>query len=143
MTEVNRQYREQSPLVRFGEGWASPNKTALDTPITMKANQKAIPDQSQPGSLMATPTIVHQNRDVKYATDTSINVKGFMIDVQQTSQSSQTTRTSTQFYPPTQRRHLLHLVFQHKRHLTLHTFLISIYNRSVILIFTPFKLQDN
>ena len=26
---------------------------------------------------------------------------------------------------------------------TLHTFLISIYNRSVIPIFTPFKLQDN
>ena len=38
---------------------------------------------------------------------------------------------------------LLHLIFQHKRQLTLHTFLISIYNRSVIPIFTPFKLQDN
>ena len=39
--------------------------------------------------------------------------------------------------------HLLHLVFQHKRQLTLHTFLISIYNRSVIPMFTSFKLQDN
>ena len=36
--------------------------------------------------------------------------------------------------------HLLHLVFQHKRQLTLHTFLISIYNRSVIPMFTPFIL---
>ena len=35
------------------------------------------------------------------------------------------------------------LFFQHKRQLTLHTFLISIYNRSVIPMFTPFKLQDN
>ena len=41
------------------------------------------------------------------------------------------------------RGHLLYLVFQHKRQLTLHTFLISIYNRSVIPMFTPFKLQDN
>ena len=40
-------------------------------------------------------------------------------------------------------KHLLHLVFQHKRQLTLHTFLISIYSRSVIPMFTPFKLQDN
>ena len=31
----------------------------------------------------------------------------------------------------------------HKRQLTLHTFLISIYNRSVIPMFTSFKLQDN
>ena len=38
---------------------------------------------------------------------------------------------------------LLYLVFQHKRQLTLHTLLISIYNRSVIPMFTPFKLQDN
>ena len=38
---------------------------------------------------------------------------------------------------PTQGGHLLHLVFQHKRQLTLHTFLISIYNRSVIPMFTP------
>ena len=30
-----------------------------------------------------------------------------------------------------------------QRQLTLHTFLISIYNRSVISMFTPFKLQDN
>ena len=44
---------------------------------------------------------------------------------------------------PHPRGHLLHLVFQHKRQLTLHTFLISIYNRSVIPMFTPFKLQDN
>ena len=36
-----------------------------------------------------------------------------------------------------------HLVFQHKRQLTFHTFMISIYNRSVIPMFTPFKLQDN
>ena len=35
------------------------------------------------------------------------------------------------------------LVFQHKRQLTLHTYLISIYNRSVIPMFIPFKLQDN
>ena len=45
--------------------------------------------------------------------------------------------------PPTQGLHLLYLVFQHKRQLTLHTFLISIYNRSVIPMFNPFKLQDN
>ena len=44
---------------------------------------------------------------------------------------------------PYLRGHLLHLVFQHKRQLTLHTFLISIYNRSVITMFTPFKHQDN
>ena len=44
---------------------------------------------------------------------------------------------------PHQRGALLHLVFQHKRQLTLHTFFISIYNRSVIPMFTPFKLQDN
>ena len=44
---------------------------------------------------------------------------------------------------PHPRGHLLHLVFQQKRQLTLHTFLISIYNRSVIPMFTPFKLQDN
>ena len=37
--------------------------------------------------------------------------------------------------PPTQGGHLLHLVFQHKRQLTLHTFLISIYNRSIIPMF--------
>ena len=36
--------------------------------------------------------------------------------------------------------HLLYFVFQHKRQLTLHTFLISICNRSVIPMFTPFKL---
>ena len=35
------------------------------------------------------------------------------------------------------------LVFQQKRQLTLYTFLISIYNRKFIPIFTPFKLQDN
>ena len=35
------------------------------------------------------------------------------------------------------------LTFQHKRQLTLHTFLISIYNMSVIPMFTPFKHQDN
>ena len=45
--------------------------------------------------------------------------------------------------PPMQGKHLLYLVFQHKRRLILHTFLISIYNRSVIPMFTPFKLQDN
>ena len=32
---------------------------------------------------------------------------------------------------------------QHKRQLTFHTFLISIYNRCIIPMFTPFKLQDN
>ena len=36
---------------------------------------------------------------------------------------------------------LLYLVFQYKRQLILHTFLISIYNKSVIPMFTPFKLQ--
>ena len=36
----------------------------------------------------------------------------------------------------------LHLVFQHKRHLILQTFFISIYNRSVIPIFTPSKLEE-
>ena len=35
------------------------------------------------------------------------------------------------------------LVFQHKRQLTLHTFMISIYKRIVIPMFTPFQLQDN
>ena len=44
---------------------------------------------------------------------------------------------------PPQGGHLLYLVFQHKRQLTCHTFLIPIYNRSVIPMFTPFKLQDN
>ena len=44
---------------------------------------------------------------------------------------------------PSQGGHLLHLAFQHKRQLTLHTFLISIYNRSVIPMFTPFRLQNN
>ena len=44
---------------------------------------------------------------------------------------------------PHPRGHLLHFVFQHERQLTLHTFLISIYNRSVIPMFTPFKLQDS
>ena len=44
---------------------------------------------------------------------------------------------------PHPRGHHLHLIFQHKRQLTLHTFLISIYIRSVIPMFTPFKLQDN
>ena len=44
---------------------------------------------------------------------------------------------------PHPRGHLLLLVFQHKRQLTLHTFLICICNRSVIPMFTPFKLQDN
>ena len=44
---------------------------------------------------------------------------------------------------PHPRGPLLYLVFQHKRQLTLHTFLISIYNRSVTPMFTPFKLQDN
>ena len=39
--------------------------------------------------------------------------------------------------------YLFHLVFQHKRQFTLHTSLISIYNRSVIPMFTPFKLQNN
>ena len=44
---------------------------------------------------------------------------------------------------PHPRGHLLYLVFQHKRQLTLFTYLISIYKRSVIPMFTPFKLQDN
>ena len=44
---------------------------------------------------------------------------------------------------PHLRGHLLHLVFQHKRQLTLDTFLISIYHRSVIRMFTPFEFQDN
>ena len=48
-----------------------------------------------------------------------------------------------QFYPPTQGGQLLHLVFQHKRQLTLHTFLASIYDRSIIPMFTPFKRKDN
>ena len=65
------------------------------------------------------------------------------FSIQQTSQTSQMAGTSTWFYPSTQGGHLLHLVFQHKRQLTLHTFLISIYNRSVIPMFTPFKVQDN
>ena len=34
-------------------------------------------------------------------------------------------------------------VFSMKDQLTLHTFLISVYNRSVVPMFTPFKLQDN
>ena len=38
---------------------------------------------------------------------------------------------------------ILEVIVQHKRQLTLHTFLISIYNRSVIPMFAPFKLQDN
>ena len=65
------------------------------------------------------------------------------FSIQQTSQTSQTTSTSTWFYPPTQGGHLLHLVFQHKRQLALQTFLISIYDRSVIPMLTSFKLQDN
>ena len=36
---------------------------------------------------------------------------------------------------------LLYLVFQHKRQLTLHTFLISIYNRKVFPMFTPSHLK--
>ena len=44
---------------------------------------------------------------------------------------------------PLPRGHLLYLVFQQKRQLTLHTFLISIYNRSDIPMFTSIKLQDN
>ena len=44
---------------------------------------------------------------------------------------------------PHLRGHLLYLVFHQKRQLTLHTLLISINNRSVISMFTPFKLQDN
>ena len=44
---------------------------------------------------------------------------------------------------PHPRGHLLNLVFQHKRQLTFHTFLISIYNRSVMPMFSPFKLQEN
>ena len=44
---------------------------------------------------------------------------------------------------PHPRGHLLHMVSQHNRQLTLHTFLISIYNRSVIPMFTTFKLQEN
>ena len=44
---------------------------------------------------------------------------------------------------PHPRGELLYLVFHHQRQLTLHNFLISIYNRSVIPMFTPFKLQDN
>ena len=44
---------------------------------------------------------------------------------------------------PVPKGHLLYLVFQHKRQFTLHTFLICIYNRSVIPMFTPFKLQVN
>ena len=45
--------------------------------------------------------------------------------------------------PPPKGGTLFISVFQHKRQLTLHTFLISIYNRSLIPMFTPFKLQDN
>ena len=44
---------------------------------------------------------------------------------------------------PHPRGHLLYLVFQHKRLLTLNTFLISIYKRSVIPMFILFKLHDN
>ena len=69
MTQTSQQYREQSAVVRFGEGWALPSKTALGTQMTMKANQNAILDQSQPGSSMTMPTIVHQDGGVKCATD--------------------------------------------------------------------------
>ena len=44
---------------------------------------------------------------------------------------------------PHPRRYLLYLVFQQKRQLKIHNFLIAIYNRSVIPMFTPFKLQGN
>ena len=44
---------------------------------------------------------------------------------------------------PPPRGHLLYLVYQHKRQITLHTFLISIYNSCVTHMFTLFKLQDN
>ena len=44
---------------------------------------------------------------------------------------------------PHQGGYLLYLVFQNKRQLTLHTFLISFYNRSVIHMYTSFILQDN
>ena len=44
---------------------------------------------------------------------------------------------------PTQGGHPLHLVFKHKRQLTLHNFLILIYNRSITSIITPCNLQDN
>ena len=46
-----------------------PSKNALDTPMVMKANQNAIPDQLQPGSLMAVSIIVHHGGGVKCATD--------------------------------------------------------------------------
>ena len=44
---------------------------------------------------------------------------------------------------PHPKGHLLHLFFQHKRPLTLHTFLISIYSGGVIPMFTPVKCQEN
>ena len=55
------------------------------------------------------------------------------FSIQQTSQTSHTTRTTN-----SSSLHLLYLLFQHKRQLTFHTFLF--YNRSVIFMFTPFKL---
>ena len=59
-------------VVRLREGWALPSKTALDTPMTMKANHNAIPDLSQHRSSMAVPTIVHQDGGVKCTTDTLV-----------------------------------------------------------------------
>ena len=64
------------------------------------------------------------------------------FSVQQTSQTLHTTKTSTYFYPLPKGGTFFTWSFNTKGQLTLYTFLISIYNRSVIPMFTPFKLQD-
>ena len=64
------------------------------------------------------------------------------FSIQQTSQTSHTTRRTTYLYPSTQGGTFFTWSLK-TRQLTLHTFLISIYNISVILVFTPFKLQSN
>ena len=78
---------------------------------------------------------------IHHSTETWQSQNSFSI--QQTSQTLHTTRTATYVHAPTQEGHLLQLVLQHKRQLTLYTFLISIYNKSVMPMFTSFKLQEN
>ena len=64
------------PRVRPGEGWAPSGCTLPVTHHAMTTHNHTIPDRSPPGSTRATPSAIHQDGGVKYATGTSSKIRG-------------------------------------------------------------------
>ena len=68
--------RTQRPRVRPGEGWAPSGCTLPKTHHAMTTQNHTIPDRSPPGSTRTTPSAVHQDGGVKYATGASSKIRG-------------------------------------------------------------------